>query len=231
MQTLRSIVGIGLVAAAIGLAGAEDSHEHRQHGTHEHGVATLRLAQEGGELRLELSSPAANILGFEHAPASAEERDALQRAIATLKDGARLFRFPEGAGCRLTEAQVETPLLGQGGSEPQPGHSHPADEHEHEHEHEAEHADEHGHQDAHEHEHGDAHREGSESGEAQDHAEVHADIDAAYSFVCAKPEAVKGVEVGLFTEFLATHRVQLEYVLAAGQGARVLTADAPRLGL
>jgi hypothetical protein len=223
MQPLRSTVVIGLAAAALGLARAEAPQEHRQHGTHEHGVATLRLAQEGGDLRLELSSPAANLVGFEHAPANAAERDALERAIATLKDGTRLFRFPEGAGCRLTEAQVETPLLGQGGSEPQGGHPHPA--HEHEHEHEAEHADEH------DHEHGDAHREGSESGEAHDRALVHADIDAVYSFVCAKPEAVKGLEVGLFTEFPATHRVQLEYVLAAGQGARVLTADAPSLRL
>ena len=89
--------------------------EHRSHGAHAHGLARLDLAVEGGVVLIGLESPAANIVGFEHAPASAEERAALDRAMATLKDGARLFHLPAEAGCRLVEATVETPLTGEAG--------------------------------------------------------------------------------------------------------------------
>jgi hypothetical protein len=89
--------------------------EHRSHGAHAHGLARLDLAMEGGLVLIGLESPAANIVGFEHAPASLEERAALDRAMATLKDGARLFHLPAEAGCRLVEATVETPLAGEAG--------------------------------------------------------------------------------------------------------------------
>ena len=46
------------------------AQEHRQHGSHQHGVGRLNLAQEDTEIRLELDSPAANIVGFEYAPSS-----------------------------------------------------------------------------------------------------------------------------------------------------------------
>ena len=70
---------------------------------------------EGGVVLIGLESPAANIVGFEHAPANAGERAALDAAMATLKDGGRLFRLPADAGCRLVEAVVETPLAGEAG--------------------------------------------------------------------------------------------------------------------
>ena len=88
--------------------------EHRSHGAHAHGLARLDLAVEGGVVLIGLESPAANIVGFEHAPANAGERAALDAALATLKDGGRLFRLPADAGCRLVEAVVETPLTSRG---------------------------------------------------------------------------------------------------------------------
>lgn len=86
---------------------------HRSHGAHAHGLARLDLAVEGGLVLIGLESPAANIVGFEYAPANLEERAILEGAIASLKDGARLFRLPQGAMCHLVEAVVETPLTGQ----------------------------------------------------------------------------------------------------------------------
>ena len=89
--------------------------EHRSHGAHAHGLARLDLAMDGGAVLIGLESPAANIVGFEHAPASAGEHAALEAAMATLKDGGRLFRLPADAGCRLVEAVVETPLTAGAG--------------------------------------------------------------------------------------------------------------------
>ncbi len=91
-------------------APAEDAH--REHGAHEHGVGSLTLALDGNEMEIELESPAANLVGFEHAPQDDAQRAALERAVALLKDGERLFSFPKAAGCRLTAASVSSSLLG-----------------------------------------------------------------------------------------------------------------------
>jgi hypothetical protein len=86
-------------------------HEHRHHEAHVHGIAALNLALEGEEVHIELDSPAANIVGFEHAPSSEADHAALDKAVATLKNGDELFRFNEEAGCRMEKAMVTSELL------------------------------------------------------------------------------------------------------------------------
>jgi len=107
-------------------------HEHRQHDAHVHGIAALNLALEGQEVHVELDSPAANIVGFEHAPSSGADQAALDQAVALLKNGDRLFRFNEGADCRMESVKVTSELLEKDHGE----HEH--DRHEHKHEHEGE---------------------------------------------------------------------------------------------
>lgn len=98
-------------------ASAEEKHEHdhdqehRQHDAHVHGIAVLNLALEGEEVHIELDSPAANIVGFEHAPSSQADHAALDKAVDTLKNGDRLFRFNDEAGCRMEKADVTSALL------------------------------------------------------------------------------------------------------------------------
>jgi len=104
-------------------ASAEENHEHdhddehRQQSAHVHGIAALSLALEGQEVQIELDSPAANIVGFEHAPSSESDHAALDKAVAALKDGERLFRFNEDAGCRMETAKVASALLDEGHEE------------------------------------------------------------------------------------------------------------------
>jgi len=142
--TASLIVPLVLTAPNVAAAEEHDHHhdEHHQHGAHVHGLAALNLALEGREVHIELDSPAANIVGFEHAPASESDHAALDQAVAVLKDGDRLFRFNDEAGCRMENAKVSSELL--------------EEEHEkHEHEgHAEEHADE---QHEHEHEEGGTH--------------------------------------------------------------------------
>lgn len=88
--------------------------EHRQYGTHVHGIAALNVALEGPEVQIELDSPAASIVGFEHAPSSAGDHAALDKAVATLKAGDRLFAFNDAAGCRMETATVTSELLEDG---------------------------------------------------------------------------------------------------------------------
>lgn len=105
-----------LVLATPGLS-ANEKHEHehegehRQHGTHVHGIAALNLVLESGEVHIELESPAANIVGFEHTPSSDVDHAALDLAVTRLKDGDQLFRFNSEAGCRMEMAKVRSALL------------------------------------------------------------------------------------------------------------------------
>jgi len=122
---------------------AEDAHhhaqdaEHRQHGAHVHGIAALNLALEGNEVWIELDSPAANIVGFEHAPSSEDDHAALDTAVATLKGGDRLFKLNDEAGCGMETATVTSELLHEEhdeheGHAEKDGHDHAEHEGEHE---------------------------------------------------------------------------------------------------
>lgn len=80
--------------------------EHREHGAHVHGVGQLNIALDGTQLEIELDSPAANLVGFEHAPRNAAEQVQLDQALAKLRDGQDLFILPVAAACRLQEIKV-----------------------------------------------------------------------------------------------------------------------------
>ena len=56
------------------------SQTTRQHDSHAHGIGELNIVLEGNELAIELISPAANIVGFEHAPSNDEQKAALAQA-------------------------------------------------------------------------------------------------------------------------------------------------------
>ena len=106
----------------------EHEAEYRQHDSHVHGIAALNLALEGDEVHIELDSPAANIVGFEHAPSSKADHEALDKAVAMLKDGGKLFKFNASAGCSLEKAHIESALM----QEEHEHDKHDHDKHEHE---------------------------------------------------------------------------------------------------
>ncbi|WP_157633756.1 DUF2796 domain-containing protein [Thioflavicoccus mobilis] len=169
-----------------------------------HGIAALNLALEGDELELELDSPAANIVGFEHAPSSADDHAALDTAVATLRDGDRLFRFNDEAGCRMESAEVSSELLD--------------DDHE-DHDDHQKHA---GHE-AHE-AHSDAEPEGHQDEEHAHAGEAHSDIEAAYHFECEAPDKLTQLTVELFEAFSGMEKIEVQYVIESKQGAAELTA-------
>ncbi|MCI5107915.1 MAG: DUF2796 domain-containing protein, partial [Pseudomonadales bacterium] len=91
--------------------------------SHVHGVAELNLALLGEQLQLEFISPAMNLLGFERAPASAEESALLEQVTATLQNADWLIG-DSLADCQMTVSLFETP-------------EYDADSHDHDHEHDA----------------------------------------------------------------------------------------------
>jgi hypothetical protein len=90
---------------------------------HVHGMAQLQLALVEQALEIELTSPALDLLGFEHAPRTPAERERLAAALAQLRDIDRVVELPAAARCTPEPARIDA------------GH-----EHEHEHE-QSEHRD------------------------------------------------------------------------------------------
>ncbi|MDH5183004.1 MAG: DUF2796 domain-containing protein [Gammaproteobacteria bacterium] len=104
------VLGSAILLAASTPLHAGEEHGHRQHAAHEHGSAKLLLAKEGTELHLEFSSPAMNLVGFEHMPANEQQGEQVRQAIDTLKAANKIFLLPASAGCTLQKVTVETGL-------------------------------------------------------------------------------------------------------------------------
>ena len=131
---------------------------------HVHGVGTLQLALEENSLSAELRLPAINVVGFEHTPNDAQQKAAVQNAVALLKDSGQVLILPDKAQCKIESAVVTSELLDHD------------DDHDHDNHDEA-HDDDHDHDDAHDDDHA-------------DHDHDHADFDVSYGFDCHHPTAL-----------------------------------------
>ncbi len=194
---------------------------------HEHGVAQLNVALDGSELVLFLESPAYNLVGFEHHPRDAAEREQLAQALTTLDGADRLFLPDAAAQCRLDRVAVEGEKLlaaddpQRDGDKHHDDDEHDNDEHEGEHHkggpHEGEHHADEGHDDGDEHHAGDEHH--------------HTDLAVTARFQCAQPEQLHAVTVELFSAFPHLERIRYQAITDNGQGGGELSAAAPRLTL
>ncbi len=98
-------ISLGLFAFCQTSAAAE----FRSRGAHVHGSATLDIALQDTLLDIEFESPAINVIGYEHAPATDQEKAALQEANRTFNAGDRLFVWPAAAQCKQASAK-RTPI-------------------------------------------------------------------------------------------------------------------------
>lgn len=117
MNGLRSYftTGLSLLLLFNPLSAANHGHEHEQHAAHVHGEASLLVAVEENTVEIEFSSPAMNLLGFEHRPKNEEQQKQLLNVMEKLKQADLLFSLPAAANCRLTAIEVESPYEQQSG--------------------------------------------------------------------------------------------------------------------
>lgn len=104
-----SVRPVPLVLAGIFLAAGitpAAAFELRHHGAHVHGVSDLDVAIDKGVVEVDIHGPGINFVGFEHAPSTDQERQALADATRTLQQPASWLVFPEAARCMLTSAKV-----------------------------------------------------------------------------------------------------------------------------
>lgn len=98
-------------AALASLASMAGPAASAQGHAHVHGQAQLELVLEGASLQLTLSAPLDSIVGFEHAPRTAAQRQSAEAALRSLADPAQLFSLPPAAGCTLQDKSIDAPTL------------------------------------------------------------------------------------------------------------------------
>jgi hypothetical protein len=189
-----------LVVAALPAA-AED---RRELGAHEHGHSVLNIAIEGGAIAMELIAPGADIVGFEHAASTAEQRAAaVEQARAVLADPLALFLLPAHAGCALESAEIALETE----------------------EHEDEHAEDH---DAEEYADAEDH---DADAEEHGHEASHSAFHAEYAISCASPDHLGGIGFAFFEPFPGAREIEVTVITETGQTRYEVERDAPRIDL
>lgn len=136
---------------------------------HVHGQARLEIVLDGPVLSVALESPLDGIVGFEHPPRTAAQKQAAAQALAALKDPARLFALPADAQCRAESTEIEAPVL-----------------------------------------------------EGQAAKDGHGDLEARWTFRCATPARLTGLEQGLFAAFARLAVIEVQVAGPRGQHRQVL---------
>ena len=183
------------------------AQEARQLNAHEHGVGQLDIAFDGDQIAMELHAPGADIVGFEYGAESAEDRAAVDAAVAALAKPLDLFVLTEAAGCSIVNASA--------GLESEEEHDAHDDDHDDDHA-----ANEGSHDD-----HADEGHE-NEADEA-DHTEFHAE----YLLTCADPSAVTDITFAYFDAFPNALEVEVQVISDTGATSFEVERDAPTLDL
>ena len=232
-------VSAALLFTASALASDADKKEHRQHGAHEHGSAKLTIVSEGKELLIELDSPAANILGFEHAPENDQQKALIVQARDSLSNINNIVTLPATSECVLEHVEIKGALFSQHqGDDDHKEHSadkhddddhkeHSADKHDND-DHKEHSDDKHDDDDHKEHsddKHDDDHKEHSDDKHDDDHEEhsSHSDVSVHYELHCASPEKITTLALSVFDHFKDMKKIDVQAVVAEKQLAKQLT--------
>ncbi|EAQ52788.1 zinc uptake protein ZrgA [Vibrio sp. MED222] len=226
--TILAVV-IGMTVSTNVLA----NEEFRSHEAHVHGKVEVNIAQDGQELLVEVTAPGADVVGFEHAPETAEQKKVFEQAIAQLNKPDELFGF-KNASCTLKFKSVTNTL--EGDHDDHEGHDHAEHaEHDHDdhkgHDHaEHDHDDHNGHDHA-EHDHDDHkghdHAEHDhDDHEGHDHSEGgHGEFTVEYHYQCSDIAKLDTVSTQWFSKFSNTKSMTVNLLTDSAQIQEVLNAD------
>lgn len=207
-----------VAAAAFALAcatSALEAGERRQAAAHEHGRGNLDVAIDGQLAGFEMRIPGADIVGFEHAASSDEDKAKLAAAKEILGEPGKIVTLPEAAGCVA-----------------EPSFVHYTKDPEHAAHHEKEHGGGH-HEGGHKGHHGEHH--GKHHGKHHEghagHQEGHAEFHLGFQFKCSAPEKLNKLTIGYFAHFENARSLQVTIATAKGQTQFEVTREQPVIDL
>ncbi|PHN88007.1 hypothetical protein CSB62_00965 [Vibrio splendidus] len=210
--TILAVV-IGMTVSTNVLA----NEEFRSHEAHVHGKVEVNIAQDGQELLVEVTAPGADVVGFEHAPETAEQKKVFEQAIAQLNKPEELFGF-NNASCTLKFKSVTNTL--EDDHDDHEGHDHAEGEHD---DHEGHDHAEHDHDDHKDHDHAE---HDHDDHEGHDHSEGgHGEFTVEYHYQCSDIEKLDTVNTQWFSKFSNTKSMTVNLLTDSAQIQEVLNAD------
>ncbi|CAH6870758.1 MULTISPECIES: zinc uptake protein ZrgA [Vibrio] len=235
-----------ILAVVIGMTVSTNvlaNEEFRSHGAHVHGQVEVNIAQDGQELLVEVTAPGADVVGFEHAPETAEQKKVFEQAIAQLNKPDELFSF-NNANCTLKFKSVSNTL--ESDHNEHEGHDHEGHDHakhdhdDHEgHEHaEHDHDDhkdhdhaEHDHDDHKDHDHAEHDHDDHEGHDHHDHEDHdhseggHGEFTVEYHYQCSDVAKLDTVNTQWFSKFSNTEKMTVNLLTDTAQVQEVLNAE------
>lgn len=182
-------------------ANAAEPHDHdrhhHSHDAHVHGAWELFAALDDAQLSVTIKGPIVDVLGFETAPASDEERKAVADLAALLETPETMLSLDQRADCKASAPVVVT--LPEGFS----AQTEKADAH-HAHSH-----DDHAHDDHNDHDH-------------HDHDIHDSDVEVTYAFTCGAPQRLGAITLTGFTTFSEIETVDAVFLSNDTQAAHRL---------
>ncbi len=206
------------LALSSNLLWAQFDEPMRQHDAHVHGEARGHLSIDATSLQMTLEIPAFNLIGFEHPPADAAQRELLDGVMSNLESIAWIATDP-AAGCTATSVDIDTPgLVAEAQHD---DHDHDAHDDDHDHDHAQgdshDHHD-HGHNhdgDSHDHhesdpdhnhhEHDDHHHD-----DDHNHDHDHGSFEVTLTFDCARTTVLRWIDVDLFSDYDNNRLIRLD---------------------
>ena len=175
---------------------------------HVHGQAQALIAMDSGALEIEFKSPAMNILGFEHAPQTDQQKNVVKTAKKILETPGSILSVNEYCSLQQFELSLPESHASRMHSDT---HSDTNDDEPHEHHHD----------DALNHDDGEKH--GHES-RVHEHTSEHSEINARWSFECKPNGDALKIRFSIFENFPALEKISLNWINENSQGATVLDA-------
>lgn len=205
---IPSLLSASAVALTLLLPNAlHAADEHRELGAHVHGHGTLNIAIEDKKVSIELEAPGMDIVGFEHAPSTDDQKAKVDAATSILQRPLDIFALPASAGCSVASTDVAL----------EAEKHHDGDKDDHDHDHDA-HDKKAGHDD-HDHDH-DKH-------EAAGHNQFH----ATYELTCTNPADLALITFDYFKHFAGAQGLTVNVVAAKGQSKYEVSREKPTLDL
>ncbi|CAH7081004.1 Zinc-binding protein [Vibrio chagasii] len=217
-----------ILAVVIGMTVSTNvlaNEEFRSHGAHVHGQVEVNIAQDGQELLVEVTAPGADVVGFEHAPETAEQKKVFEQAIAQLNKPNELFSF-NNANCTLKFKSVSNTL--ESDHDEHEGHDHAEHDHDDHKDHDhAEHDhDDHKDHDHAEHDHDDHEGHDHHDHEGHDHSEGgHGEFTVEYHYQCSDVAKLDTVNTQWFSKFSNTEKMTVNLLTDTAQVQEVLNAE------
>jgi len=190
MTALPLLLGLSLLAPA-----------GSGHGAHEHGVTSLDIVIEASQMLVVLDGAGYNFVGFERAPASAEENEAIVQALSELSRPQALFGLPEAARCAVSNSLYEGLPSADWSASDVDALEHRDDGH------------------------------GHEGGHGHHHGKAHGNWRISLRFDCDQPEVLRALQPRLFEAFPRTQELRWQLVSGSHQDGGRLQSPGGRIGL